>query len=302
MIVARPHSDAVPRAGALRPEDRIPNNGRWTGVASPLLTNPAGASPAEISDMNRTRLAFASLALALATAPRAQGIAPGEEIVLGVSYLGVPTGEARMRVGQPEGDIWPVVFQARTSGAASLLDVREHLVSYWDAGLRLSRGSDLKAYEVGDYHTDSARFSRIPGEPTKVTVVEARRGKKPKTRIIEVPHGALDLTGAFLWLRMQELAVGARLEVPIISGTSQFTLTAEVVDREEVETPAGTFPSFKVRVRTAFKGKFSTKRDTFLWFADTHDRRLVKASAEFAVGSIVAELKSYRPGNAVAER
>lgn len=286
----------------MRPGARIPNNDGQTRLAPPLLHDPAGASPAEISDMNRTRLAVAFLALTLAPASRAQGIAPGEEIVLGVSYLGVPTGEARMKVGNPEGDIWPVVFQARTSGAATLLDVREHLVSYWDAPLRLSRGSDLKAYELGDYHADSARFSRVPGEPTKVTVVEARKGKKPKTKVIEVPHDALDLTGAFLWLRMQDLAVGLRLEVPIISGTSQFTLSAEVVDREEVKTAAGTFPSFKVRVRTAFKGKFSTKRDTFLWFADTHDRRLVKASAEFAVGSIVAELKSYRPGTAVAER
>lgn len=252
--------------------------------------------------MNRTHLVVALLAAGYATTSRAQAIAPGEEIVLGVSYLGVPTGEARVRVGQPEGDIWPVVFQARTSGAASLLDVREHLVSYWDAELQLSRGSDLKAYEVGDFHTDSARFSRIAGEPTKVTVVEARKGRKPKTKILEVPHDALDLTGAFLWLRMQDLSVGLRLEVPIISGTSQFTLLAEVVDRELVKTPAGTFPSFKVRVRTGFAGKFSTKRDTFLWFADTLDRRLVKITADFAVGSIVAELRSYRPGTAVAAR
>jgi len=101
---------------------------------------------------------------------------------------------------------------------------------------------------------------------------------------------------------MQDLAVGRALEVPILSGTSQFTLYAEVVAREEVRTPAGTFPSFKLRVRTGFAGKFSTKRDTFLWLADSADRRLVKATAEFAVGSIVAELKSYRPGGIVAER
>jgi len=135
-----------------------------------------------------------------------------------------------------------------------------------------------------------------------VTVVEARKGKKPKTKVLDVPDDALDLTGAFLWLRLQELAVGARFEVPIVSGTSQFTLFAEVVDREEVKVRAGTFPCFKVRVRTGFRGKFSTKRDTSLWFADTADRRLVKATAEFAVGSMVAELDSYRPGTAVAGR
>lgn len=252
--------------------------------------------------MTRTHLVVALLAAGLASSSRAQGVAPGEEMVLGVSYLGVPTGEAKVKVGQPEGDIWPVVFQARTSGAASLLDVREHMVSYWDAQLRLSRGSDLQAYEVGYFHTDSARFSRVPGEPTRVTVVEQRKGKKAKTKVLEVPPTALDLPGAFLWLRMQDLAEGSRHEVPIISGTSQFVLSAEVVAREEVKVAAGTFPAFKVRVRTGFPGKFSTKRDTFLWLADNGDRRLVKASAEFAVGSIVGELKAYRAGNAIAQR
>jgi hypothetical protein len=251
--------------------------------------------------MTRTHLALALalLASSLPTAARAQAvqvIAPGEETVLAVTYLGVPAGEARMRVGQPEGDIWPVVFMARTGGAASLIDVREHMVSYWDMAQKLSRGSDLQAYEVGDFHTDSARFARSPGQPTKVTVVEQRRGRKAKTKVLEAPPAALDLTGAFLWLRMQDLAVGRLLEVPIVSGTSQFRLQAEVIAREEVKTPAGTFQAFKVRARTGFDGKFSTRRDTFLWFADTADRRLVRASAEFAVGSIVAELKSFRPG------
>ncbi len=252
--------------------------------------------------MNRIHLAVALLAAMLATSSRAQSIAPGEEIVLGVHYLGVSTGEARVRVGQPEGDIWPVVFQARTSGAASLLDIREHMVTYWDAPLRLSRGSDLQAYEVGDFHTESVRFSRVPGEPAKATVVHRRKGRKAKTKVVEVPHDALDLTGAFLWLRMQDLAVGRELQIPILSGKKQFTLRAEVVAREEAKVPAGTFPAFKIRVRTGFAGKFSTKRDTFIWLADTPDRRLVKASAEFAVGNVVAELKSYRPGTAIAQR
>jgi hypothetical protein len=251
--------------------------------------------------MRTPRLALASIPLLAALAPispaSAQEPAPGEETVFSVSYLSIPTGEGRIRVGKPEGNIWPVILQARTSGAASVLDIREHMVSYWDAPRRLSRGSDLQAYEVGDFHKDSARFDDAGRE---VTVVEQRRGRPAKQKILSVPEGALDLAGAFMWLRFQELDVNRQFQVPIVSGTSQFTLLAEVVSREVVRTVAGDFPSFKIRVRTGFDGKFSTRRDTFLWLADSAGHHLVRASAEFAVGSVVAELKSYHPGGQVA--
>jgi hypothetical protein len=234
--------------------------------------------------------------VALAPAALAQGFTPGEETVFTVSYLSVPTGEGRIRVGNPEGDIWPVILQARTSGAASLLDIREHLVSYWDAPRRLSRGSDLQAYEVGDFHKDSARFD---GAGRRVTVVEERRARA-RRKVLDVPEGALDLSGAFMWLRLQELEVGREYRVPVVSGTSQFTLQASVLAQEPIRTHAGEFPSFKIRVRTAFDGKFSTKRDTFLWLSEATEHHLVRASAEFAVGSVVVELKSYHRGGQLA--
>jgi len=242
------------------------------------------------------RIALLAALASAAPAARAQGFDPGEETVFTVSYLSVPTGEGRIRVGSPEGDIWPVILQARTSGAARLLDIREHLVAYWDAPRRLSRGSDLQAYEVGDFHKDSARFDE---SGRRVTVVEQRRDRA-KEKVLDVPEGALDLAGAFLWLRLQDLAVGREFRLPIVSGTSQFTLLAEVVALEQVRTAAGEFPSFKIRVRTGFDGKFSTRRDTFLWLSESAAHHLVKASAEFAVGSVVAELKSYHPGGRVA--
>jgi hypothetical protein len=240
-------------------------------------------------------------ALAAVTAPaaaRAAGFSPGEETVLEVTYLGLPTGEGRILVGDPSGDVWPVIFQARTQGVAGFIDVREHLVTYWDAGLRLTRGSDLRAFEVGDFHQDTARFDRAN---LQATVTVQRKGRTSK-ETIAVPPGVQDLTSAFMWLRLQPLAPGQRYEVPVVSGNKSFTLVAEVLEREGVEAPAGKFQTVKVKARTQLEGKFSTKRDTYLWLSDDPRHVLVKASAEFVVGSIVARLKTYRPGTEVAER
>lgn len=240
-------------------------------------------------------LALAAL-FALAPASRAEAFTPGEETVLSVRFLNIPTGEGRIVVGQPEGEVWPVIFQARTAGVVGLIDIREHLVSYWDSLARISRGSDLKAFEVGDYHQDSARFDRTNN---KATVVVQRKGKRSE-KTFAIPPDAHDLTSAFMWLRLQPLEVGHRYELPVVSGSKQFKLVAEVVGKEDVDTPVGRFDTFKVRVRTALEGKFSTRRDSWMWLSDDPRHVLVRVSADFAVGSVVATLKSYRPGGEVA--
>ncbi|HYG68019.1 MAG TPA: DUF3108 domain-containing protein [Anaeromyxobacteraceae bacterium] len=235
--------------------------------------------------------------LALAAVPANAAIAPGEEMVLAVKYLNLHSGEGRLTVGEPQGDIWPVILQARTEGVAGFLDIREHLVSYWDATTRLPRGSDLKAVEIGDYHADSVRFDRANG---KATLTTQRKGKT-KTRTIEVPPDVMDLTSAALHLRLQPLAIGKRIEVPVATGKRVFKLTAQVVGREDVKTPAGTFASWRMLIRTTAKdGNFTSDRDMTLWMSDDPRRLIVRFEADFKIGSMVAQLKSYKPGNRVA--
>src|SRR5512138_3497926 len=240
-----------------------------------------------------TPLALAALALlAFAPAARADAFSPGEETVLEVTYLGLPTGEGRIVVGEAAGQVWPVIFQAKTRGVVGFIDIREHLVSYWDAGARLPRGMDLRAYEVGDFHFDTARFDRVNQKATISSTFNGRRTEKT----FAVPADVHDLTSAFMWLRLQNLEPGQRYDIPVVASSKQFTVVAEVLGRESVDTPAGSFLTVKVKVRTALEGKFSTKRDSFLWLSDDPRHILVRASADFAVGSVVATLKSYRPG------
>lgn len=222
--------------------------------------------------------------------------APGEETTLEVRYLGFVAGEARIAVGRPEGLIWPVFFEARTRGVAGLVDVREHLVSYWDARSRLPRGSELRAFEAGDVHVDRSRFDRGRGE---ATIVRERRGRRSEKRFA-VPEGAQELTSAFLWLRLQPLAPGDRHALPVVSGSRQFMLVAQVREREEVETPGGKFRCVRVDVSAPMSGPGSPRGDVFLWLTDDPAHVLVRARVPFAIGEVVALLTRYAPGDAVA--
>lgn len=239
---------------------------------------------------------LAVLALAPAASRAEPGFGPGEQLDFNVDYLSVRAAKARIVVGQAEGDVWPVIAQARTDGLGALLDVREHLVSYWDSAKRLPRGSDLQAVEVGDRHNDTARFDRENG---KAFVRIVRKGRRIENTY-DLQPGSLDFASAITWMRLQPLAEGSRHEVPIFTTKGPFKLVAEVVGRETVETPAGTFDAWKVQVRTAFEGKFAAKRDTFIWFSSDARHIPVRVSAEFAVGSIVVTLAGYQPGGELA--
>ncbi len=246
--------------------------------------------------MRPTRIAVALLALWLAPAARASGFAPGEEIEFTVDFLGIKMGEGRIVVGAAEGPVWPVIAQGRSGGLASIVDVREHWVSYWDSAALLPRGSDLRAAELGDRHDDSARFDRENG---KATIRITRKGIRDE-KVYPLDPRSQDFASAMLWLRTQKLDQDARFEIPVFTKKGTFTLVATVVGREPITTRAGTFDCWKVQVRTAFEGNFEAKRDTVLWYSADENRVPVRISADFSVGSIVVNLAGYRPGGQLA--
>jgi Protein of unknown function (DUF3108) len=255
----------------------------WRAIAADTAAEPAGAGGA--------------VAVAAEGGPKPLvPFAPGEQIDVVIDYLHVRTGQARFMVGRPEGDIWPVICQARTDGLAAVLDIREHYVTYWDAEARRSRGSDLNAIEVGDRHTDRARFDRQNG---KATVQVIRKGRLHESTH-DIPQDVHDLASALLELRMRPMVQGARYEFPVFSGTDTFTLRAVVEGDETLDTPAGRFQTTRVKVHLGFKEKFHSERDSYVWISKDPRHIPVRMSAEFAIGSVVVTLSGYRPGGQLA--
>lgn len=217
--------------------------------------------------------------------------APGERTELSVDYLGVKVGMARITVGSPAGELLPVLLQARTGGLVGFLDVREQLTSNLARDTLLPRTATLEAVELGYRHSDHTSFDREAGQATVVS-----RGKSTSTTQVAIAPDAVDFVAMVFRLRTLPLAAGVRHAFTVVAGTKVHEVVAEVVERDEVETRAGTFPAWKVRVPTGFGGKFSEKDPTFLWFSDDERRVLVRLSTDFAIGRAVASLASYQPG------
>lgn len=247
--------------------------------------------------MFRAAATAALLSLSAAAGAAESPFRPGEQIDLAIDFLRIPTGQARITVGRPEGSVWPVVMQARTDGIAAVADIRQHFVAYWDPAAGLTRGYDLAAVELSYRHQDHARYDREKGKARVVV-----QGKSRTEKSVDIPAGVHDLASVFLWLRCQPLRDGDHHELPLFSSDRVFTLVADVLGRETLEVPAGRFDAVRVRVRTAFEGQFKTRRDSLLWFSDDPRRVLVQASADFVLGSLVARLERYQPGGEVARR
>jgi len=238
----------------------------------------------------------AALGLALclsAGGGRALPFTPGERTELAVDYLGVKVGLARISVGNLAGELLPVLLQARTGGLVGFLDVREQLTSNLERETLLPRTATLEAVELGYRHSDHTSFDRAAGTATVVS-----RGKSTSTAQVAIAPDAVDFVAMVFRLRTLPLAAGARHPFSVVAGKKVHEVVAEVVGREEIETRAGTFQAWKVRVPTGFGGKFSEKEPTFLWFSDDERRVLVRLSTDFAIGRAVANLVSYQPGEA----
>ncbi len=241
----------------------------------------------------------AALGLALALSAEAGDpppFAPGERTELTVDYLGIKVGMARLQVGTPAGELWPLIIQAKTGGLVGFLDVREQLVSNLDRRTLLPRSASQDAVELGYRHSGHTAFDREAGTATVVS-----RGKSTTTTTVPLAEGTIDFVALVFRLRALPLAVGTRHAFDVLAGTKSHAIVAEVVGREEVETRAGTLAAWKVKVPTGFGGKFSEKEPTYLWFSDDARRVLVKLSTDFAIGRAVATLVSYQPGRAEPE-
>ena len=88
-----------------------------------------------------------------------------------------------------------------------------------------------------------------------------------------------------MWLRLQPLAVGQRYDVPVALRDARSSRSSpRWSGASGSRRRRARFAALKVKVRTALEGKFSTKRDSWMWLSDDPRHVLVRAAADFAVG------------------
>ncbi len=106
-----------------------------------------------------------------------------------------------------------------------------------------------------------------------------------------------DIVSAFYYLRtmdLQSMKKGETVQLQNFYGKKVNDLTVKILGRQTVKVEAGTFKCVVVEPMVTAGGLFKSEGKILIWLSDDERKIPVKVSTKILIGSIDAELTSYR--------
>lgn len=280
----------------------------------------------------KIRLQAAALvaALALSAAPSFAFDVP-ERLVFDLKWLGIKAGTATLEIRKEgEGGLlitstarsasWVSVFYPVKDKVQSLLALRPGpapempvfpeiteapvLQDTADAFLPSNGAAEDPAGEgLFGFFPVNYRLKTREGShrKDKEVVFDRQRGRATyvdhlggETREAEVPETVFDPLSSFYLVRTMDLQVGRPVYVPVFDSKKLWNVQVQVLRKERVTVPAGTFDTIVIRPLMKSEGIFSSKGEILIWVTDDERRMPVLLRSKVAVGSINAELSGGR--------
>ncbi|HYO46602.1 MAG TPA: DUF3108 domain-containing protein [Gemmatimonadota bacterium] len=226
-----------------------------------------------------------------ATAIRSAPFYPGESMEYSVGYGRLPAGTLEIGIdeldtldGRPA---YHIVFKAASNQAISFLyDINSREESWFDArefySLRYRREStENDETRTKEYVFDQQRQVRI----------------EPDGDVEPASPRAVDQVAMFYYVRLLPLEPGSKFVLRNQADPDDNPLTIEVLKKERVKVPAGTFDAYvlDLDVRTD-GGLFKKGGENRIWVTTDARHVPVKISSKVGLGSFEAELVDYTRG------
>jgi len=213
--------------------------------------------------------------------------APGEQLNFAVKYGMVRAGDAKLAVETGKS---PANYRLLSTAKSSrffdtFFPVDDRIISEWSPTLRAPVAFEKRSRE-GKYKKDeSLHFDHERG------LAIYGNGKREK-----MPPGSQDVLSAFYMVRAHKLAPGMSFQIPNHADGKNYQLVVKVHTRETVDVPAGHFSCLVVEPMLRTSGLFKQEGRLLIWVTDDARHMPVQMKSKIAVGSIVAELESFRMG------
>ncbi|MBD3368550.1 MAG: DUF3108 domain-containing protein [Candidatus Eisenbacteria bacterium] len=222
---------------------------------------------------------------------RAPPFGVGERMTFDLTYGFITAGKAVMSIpstevvsGYPcyhivsiaESVPWFSTFFRVRDVAESHLDVRELVTRRFEKSL--SEG-DYRAHDLVLY--DQERH---------IAVYPERDG-----RVVPLSLDAQDILTSLYYVRMMDLEVGTPVFIENHADKKNYPLRIDVLERDRISVPAGTFDCIVVEPVMRVAGLFRHKGSLRVWLTDDDRHVPVLMRSKVVIGSISAELTSYTP-------
>jgi hypothetical protein len=211
-------------------------------------------------------------------------LAVGEHLTYDVKFGALKVGTGAMRVTGIE-DVrgraaWHTAFTIK--GGIPLYKVDDRMESWIDTATFSSLRFVQESHE-GRRH----RLRRYEMFPERGEYVE-ERAEPVNHPTVEQP---LDEAAFLYFLRTVPLVVGERYDFNRYFKPDRNPITLQILRRERIEVPAGTFETIVVRPIIKSKGIFSENGQAEVWLTDDARHVVVQMKAKLAFGSISLHLR-----------
>lgn len=220
----------------------------------------------------------------------------GESLVYTIAWLKIEGGEMTLRTSrESSSDGVPVTRIALSASSndyvSKFYPVRDLYESWVDARDFQPLRFEKHARE-GRYESDEVEEFDLGRR-----IASWRDDRTP------LPERVQDIISSFYFLRAQPLVVGQDVRLDMFSRGKIYKLKASILEKERVETEAGSFEAFKVQpqLRENETDEDRNRGKLFLWFSADARRLPVMAKTVMPIGSVTARLKRIVPGEKPSE-
>ncbi len=238
-------------------------------------------------------LAIASTTWAADTPAPTRAFSPGERLTFVLKWTFIPAGEAVLEVLPQEHmagvDAYHFVLTARSNAFVdAFYMVRDRIDAWADTAMNRSL-----LYRKKQHEGRTRRDLTVSFDWEEMTAQYNNQGETREP--IPITDGTFDPLSVFYWARYADLSVGGRIQRSVTDGKKHKLGLADVIRRETITVPAGTFDTFLIEPDLEHVGgvfEKSPDASIQLWVSADHRRLPVKLKSKVIVGSFSGELVS----------
>jgi hypothetical protein len=123
------------------------------------------------------------------------------------------------------------------------------------------------------------------------------KGFIEKKVFTEIPPLSQDSLSVLYFLRTLPLKDGDQYGFPMVSEGKILDATAQVIGREDFDSPMGRVRAIKVKPEVRYHGILKKAGDSFIWMTDDDRRFILRMEARVKIGTVTVDLNRLEPGS-----